>query len=95
MSTWSNGTINRIDGELMHLKGELSKQEVSFAMLTYPFDEAFKNDRDFCMQSSSEHLRKMIDLCRGRIALRDLTEQERDQMQELKEEQKSGWTLSV
>ena len=89
--TRSNLSRSMEDQEIMSLKGNVKEQKVRFAIVSYPSDERHKDDQTFCMQNSAEHLRHLIDGCQSRIILRDLNQQERSQLQELKEEQKSGW----
>ena len=87
--TLSNGSKHLTDDDLMRLKSQTRKKDLIFAVESYAFDESFREDTEFCVQNSAEHLRVLIESCRGRIVLRDLTEQEKKQMKEFKKEKKS------
>ena len=73
--------------EFMYLrKDQLRKHNSSFAIDAYGTDNV--PDRFFCVQKSSESLQSLIDKCYGKIILRELTEEERKQIQEFKAIQK-------
>lgn len=87
--TVSNRSSSLFDYELMTIKGDLRDHNVSFAMVSYPFDKRYQVDKKFCVQNSDKHLRGLIEWCLGRIVLRNLTEQESKQLLKFKEERKS------
>lgn len=71
--------------EFMHLKKEHLKEN-SFAIET--FEEASEEPNQYwCLQKSSEKLRSLIDKCYAKIVLRELTDEERKQIQEFKDKQ--------
>ena len=79
----------------MVLRGDLRKQNISFAIESYPFNESFSQDKEFCLQNSDENLKGLIKWCISRIVLRKLTEQEKNQLHAFKEEQKSGLLFEI
>ena len=87
-ATVSSKARTQQDMDIMSLRGDLTKQNVSFAIDSYPFDERFKDDQDFCEKSSD--LKELLDGCLGRIILRKMTEEEQHQMREFREQQKSS-----
>lgn len=72
------------ESDMMSLSGDLRKQNVSFAVVSYASEEHRRN-KDFCIDNTDKHLWHLIDFCHGRIALRNLTEQEAQQLFEFKE----------
>ena len=80
------------DLEIMALRGNALKN-TSFAVEAWPFDKSDKDDDSFCKRKSDQTLQDLIDGCQSRIVLRELRDQERKQLQEFKEEQKSEQTL--
>lgn len=66
---------------------EFEEREPSFAM------ESSASNREECKQKSSEKLRDLIDLCEN-VVVRELTEQERKQLEKFKKEQQSRFNDS-
>lgn len=74
--------------EFMHLRrNEFKKQNFSFAIEAYEETEK-EPGQTFCRQESSEGLRHLIDKCYAKIVLRDLSQEERKQISEFKENEK-------
>lgn len=68
------------------MKQEFPKESLSFALETWPHNKD-KSDGVQCVQKSEESLRGLIGRgCWGRIKLRSLTEQEKQEVQKFKEE---------
>lgn len=55
-----------------------------FALETYPSPPGYRPDEKLCLQRTSAHLRELIKKCFANIALRGLTQTEKQQLEELK-----------
>lgn len=81
------------DGKIYHESvifkpDEFEEREPSFAM------ESSASNREECKQKSSEKLRDLIDLCEN-VVVRELTDQERKQLEKFKKEQQSRCTSMI
>lgn len=82
------------ESEFMHLRRkELQEQNLSFAIETY--EETEVANSTFCRLKSSEGLRHLIEKCFAKIVLRELSEEERKQIQEFKEQEKGKWSMTI
>ena len=79
--------------EFLILKGSFKNESHSFAVENFNYTQDEKSNEDFCMNKTDEKYRSMIYLCKGKTLIRDLTEAERNQTQEFKDEQE-GKSLS-
>ena len=73
--------------EFLILKGNFKNESHSFAVENFDYAPNEESDEEFCVNSSAEQFRGMIYLCRGKILIRDLTEEERNRTEEFKNEQ--------
>lgn len=78
--------------EYMFLKKKDAKKQ-SFAVENFPYASDYNPNEpntEFCLENTSENLRDLIESCRYQIRLRDLTEEERKQLQKLKSKSPPG-----
>lgn len=73
--------------ESLFLKGGRTKKRLSFALETWEG----KNEPDDCRRHSEASLRGWIDQCVGRIKLRHLSEDERTEIRQFKDEYNSRY----
>ena len=78
----------------MYLDRKLVQESAGFAIESYRAkmnldSNAFKDLDGLCMNGSSVKIRNLIDECDGNLVLRELTDEERGQVQHYKEEQNS------
>ena len=67
--------------------------EISFVIESYPPGADFdSNDKDLCKKNSNPNFQHFIELCKGNSIVRMLTDQEKLQIQQYKDQQK-GRTL--
>ena len=62
--------------------------KTGFALETFPSGPNYVPDEKLCLERTSEHLRHLIERCNANVALRDLTEEEKQQLEKLKEQSK-------
>lgn len=68
---------------------DLGKQiELNFCIDYPPRGSTFRWRDHICEKNSSKDLRHLIDHCHGNLTLRSLTDKEREQLQEYKNQQK-------
>ena len=72
----------------MHLNGDLRKQNLAFAIDYFPRGPGFNWKDLICERNSDERLRHLIEHCHGNTTMRSLTDEERMQIQDYKNEQK-------
>lgn len=73
------------DDDSMDLKRDAVEQSGGFAIEAYSGPNSNSID---CKENSNEQLRHLIDKCGGNMILRSLTDAERAQIQQYKDEQK-------
>lgn len=81
--------------ESMELKHDLAKRSPGFAIESYPTTvKFFLKNGHFCKKNSSVELEYLIHRCSNRILLRQLTDEEKAQIEQYKKEQQ-GMFLSM
>lgn len=78
---------SRLLSELLILKGNFKNESHSFVVENFDYAPNEEPNEEFCVNSSGAELRGLIYLCKGKIAIRDLTEEERNQTEQFKNEQ--------
>lgn len=74
----------------MRIKGDLRKQNLSFALEAYPYikETDLSDSKIFCRKNTSESMRHLILHCANTIRMRNLTNEEKEQLQQFKNERK-------
>ena len=76
----------------LQVKSELIKERVGFALETW--SGPHEDENKACIGESEEPLRGWIKRCFGNIRIRQLTDEERAELQRFKEEYNSKFTVS-
>lgn len=74
----------------MFLRGDLKGE--SFAIESYYREPDFDSDKHLCKKNSEKQMSHLISNCFGNLYIRSLTEDERAQLQQYKDEQ-SEWLV--
>lgn len=76
--------------ETLQIRGDPRNQNLSFALESFAHvkEPDTTEDKFFCRQNTSENLRHLIALCHNTIRMRNLTEEEREQLQQFKNERR-------
>ena len=69
------------------LNGSFKNESWSLAVESFDYAPDDKPDEVFCVNNSDELFRSFIYICKGHIRVRNLTEEEQNQMQQFKDEQ--------
>ena len=69
--------------------------EVGIAVETYRPLVGHQPDTERCLQRTSEYLRHLVQSCYGNVAMRGLTEPEKQQLQKFKDDSKGKLVLST